>query len=152
MAPDPTGKLVNYALVKEPDPARFPDVGAWRVEVTTPTASQRGYFLHSLAVADNNLNQRPFLSENCSSSTAAVAFLENSYGVAFSKNDKPASSLSWLLPRPNIPMIVAGLVPASKYHMTVTQSDDRYLYSLQLDPTGKYTSSAQGVLQVIEMK
>ncbi len=149
---DGVGGLIdrNFPPTPDPGPANV-DMGAWRIEISAPTASQQAYFLTVLSIADNLQGTQPPTVTNLSSSSAAVADLAGAQSAVFNKLDNPAATLQWDSPTYNLPVLVAGLKPLKQYSFTAVSntplSSDYRLVVCQ-DTAGTMQSSTAGTLNI----
>jgi hypothetical protein len=125
------------------------DMGAWRIEVTAPVHTQKEYFLHVLSVAYNGATSMPPIAQNLSSDNAAVALLDGSQIIAFSKSENAVDQLSWDMPVANAKMFIAGLLPDTLFAVSTEHAgtgEKPYRVTVVKSETGAFRTSPQGTL------
>jgi len=151
---DQNGDYQYQTFTPDPDPSDTDaDMGAWRVEVTAPTASGREHFLHILSVADNDVALAEPGVQNLSSASTAVALLGGAQVVAFSKSDLPATAADWEMPDNTIGnYLVTGLAPDTGFdaHLEGTGSATLpWRAVVTQSASGAHFSSSEGVLVLL---
>lgn len=153
----PDRDATDYSQVKnfapDPDPGDTDeDMGDWRVEISASVPAQREYFLNVLSVADTSPSIPPPAAQNLSNNSIAVALLDQTQVVAFSKIDTPATSINWDMPVNNASdYIVTGLVPNMMYDARLIATgviDLPYRVVIEQSGTGTFNSSSEGVLTI----
>lgn len=145
--------LTNFPPLTDPNSgAAAADVGAWRVEISAPSASAQEYFLHVISVADNDGSvASPPTVVNHSNGDAAVAVFSNGMTVAFAKSNAEAPTIAWKCASAPSSLLVAGVQPNVHYDAYTEVSGDTSLPTrvvIAASTTGAYTSTAQGVLRI----
>ncbi|MBW3501684.1 heparinase II/III family protein [Janthinobacterium sp. NKUCC08_JDC] len=133
------------------------DVGAWRLEVTAPAAPALNapeYFLHVLAVADNDGATAPAgapaaLRLAVTGATEAL-LLGEQLQVLFNRDVAPAARMDWTSPLAAGAILATGLKPGVHYALTSAAAGSAFARSLveTQEGTGTHLSSDQGVLSI----
>ena len=133
------------------------DVGAWRLEVAAPVAPALNapeYFLHVLAVADNDGGTGPAAAPSAARLSAAAnteaLLLGGQLHTLFNREVAPAARLDWVSPLASGAILATGLKPGVHYALTSAPAAGGYAWSLveRADGASTHLSSDQGVLSV----
>ncbi|MCC7705062.1 heparinase II/III family protein [Janthinobacterium sp. GW460P] len=133
------------------------DVGAWRLEVAAPAAPALNapeYFLHVLAVADNDGGTGPAAAPGATRLPAAAnteaLLLGGQLHALFNRDVAPAARMDWTSPLAGGAILATGLKPGAHYALTSAPAAGGYAWSLAeaADGAGTYLSSDQGVLSI----
>lgn len=133
------------------------DVGAWRLEVAAPVAPALNapeYFLHVLAVADNDGGTGPAAAPSATRLSAAAnteaLLLGGQLHTLFNREVAPAARLDWVSPLASGAILATGLKPGVHYALTSAPVAGGYAWSLAEAAEGAaaYLSSDQGVLSM----
>ncbi len=158
--PGPDGKFstYNYVATKSGQQSSNADVGAWRLEVTAPTAVASGaaqHFLHVLSVADNTsaATAPPAMLLASGAGTAAVLLGAPSGTptlALFNKDVAAAASLEWTSPVARANIIATGLMPETRFALVPADCRAGLVCKLRADSGAGavYLSSREGVLHI----
>lgn len=133
------------------------DVGAWRLEVTapaTPALNAPEYFLHVLAVADNDGATAPAGAPGAVRLAATggteALLLGEQFQVLFNREVAPAARMDWSSPLVGGAILATGLKPGAHYALTSTPAGSGFARSLveTQEGAGTHLSSDQGVLSI----
>lgn len=133
------------------------DVGAWRLEVTAPAAPALNapeYFLHVLAVADNDGGAGPAAAPSAARLPAAAnteaLLLGGQLHALFNRDAAPAARMDWVSTLASGAVIATGLKPGAHYALTSAPAASGYAWSLveAAAGSGTHASSDQGVLSI----
>jgi hypothetical protein len=132
-----------------------PEMGAWRLEMTTPDAVVAGstqYFLNVFSVADNDgassMAAAPATQRLSADANTEAVLLGNSTIVAFNRGTAPLSTMSWLAPGQNLALLLSGLKANTDFVLSIVAEGGGYRYTVQETVGGAYHSSAQGILSL----
>jgi hypothetical protein len=146
-------KNANYS--KNFDERGLPDIGAWRLEVSAPSAPAAGtpqYFLHVIGVADNDKGGGPVeplaAQRLVGSANTEALLLASSLTLLFNRDAQPAAAMAWTSATQAPTFLATGLKPSTHYVLSATPTAGGYAMRLQESPAAAatHTSSAEGVI------
>ena len=133
------------------------DVGVWRLEVTAPAAPALNapeYFLHVLAVADNDgatgVSSAPAALRLAATGGTEALLLGEQLHVLFNRDVAPAARMDWTSPLASGAILATGLKPGAHYALTSVPAGSAFARSLveTQEGAGTHLSSDQGVLSI----
>ncbi|WP_193316711.1 heparinase II/III domain-containing protein [Janthinobacterium rivuli] len=133
------------------------DVGVWRLEVTAPAAPALNapeYFLHVLAVADNDgatgVASAPAASRLAATAGTEALLLGEQLHVLFNRDVAPAARMDWTSPLAGGAILATGLKPGAHYALTSVPAGSSFARSLveTQEGAGTHLSSDNGVLSI----
>ena len=119
-----------------------------------PALNAPEYFLHVLAVADNDGGTGPAAAPSATRLSAAAnteaLLLGGQLHTLFNREVAPAARLDWVSPLASGAILATGLKPGVHYALTSALAAGGYAWSLAEAAEGAatYLSSDQGVLSI----
>ena len=145
----------NADGVTTPQAHVSPEIGSWRLEITSPDAVTPGstqYFLNVYSVADNNglsgNAAAPLATRLTADANTEAVLLGERMVVAFNRGSSASGSMSWQASRLDLSMLLTGLKANTAYSLSSTPAGNGFQFSLQESASGTYQSSAQGVISI----